>query len=89
MLVAGSGSPVGAEPVDSLGEEQAEQSEEESRDFEPEDAAGMNKGSPDGLAEPFGSSFCSFDRIFAASSVGRSILPDGLCCLRGAVAQHS
>ena len=46
-----SGSPVRAQAIGALNEEEAEEGEEEPGDLEPQDASSMNKGSPDGLAE--------------------------------------
>lgn len=80
------GSPVGPQTVDALDEEKAEEGEEESCDFEPEDAASVNKRAPDGLAKLFCSGLYSGGRVFATHGICRRVLPDGL---RGAVAQHS
>jgi len=89
MLVAGAGAPISAKTVHALGEEEAEEREKEPCNFEPEDAASVNEGSPDGLAELFGAFFCSFESAFAASGIGGSILPNVIRTLRGAIAQHS
>lgn len=88
-LMARSGSPVGAQTEDTLNKEKAEDGEEEACDFEPENASGVNEGSPDGLAESFCSLFYSSDSAFAARGVDGRVLADGLGGLGGAVAQHS
>lgn len=88
-VVMRAGSPVGPQTVDSLDEEKAEDGEEESCDFEPEDAASVNKGAPDGLAELFCSLLYPGYSVLAACGVCGRVLPHGLRSLRGAVAQHS
>lgn len=80
--MVGSGTPVGSQPVNSLDKEQAEDGEEESGDFEPEDAAGVDERSPYGFAKPF----CSFGCAFGARGVYGGVLLCGLRGLRGAVA---
>ncbi|MGC2606989.1 MAG: hypothetical protein WA419_15685 [Silvibacterium sp.] len=79
------GSPVGAQAVGALNEEKAEEGKEEPCDFEPEDAASVDKGSPYGLAD----FFCSGHGVFAARGIYGRVLPDGPGGLTGTVAQHS
>ncbi len=60
--VIGAGLPGGAEVVGVLSEKEGEEGEEEARDLEPEDSAGVGDGAYDGLAEVFRSSGESFYR---------------------------
>lgn len=83
-LVVGSAAPTGAQAIDALGKKEAEEGEEESGDFEPEDAARVDERSPDGLAELF----CSGRNVFAAPGVIWRVLPNDLPGLGGALAQH-
>ena len=78
-----------AEAPCALGEEYAEESEEESGDFKPEHAAGMSKGPPNGFAEIFcASSYCA-SCLGTAGGVGGSLLLHGMSGLRGAVTKDS
>lgn len=88
FLVVGAGVPVGAEAVYALNEEQSENREEQSRDLQPEDAAGVDKRSPDGFAEALAAAFDPDGGGFGAGGVDGRILANGLRCVDGAVAQH-
>ena len=64
----------GADGPQVLGEEQGEHGEEHACDFEPEDAAGMGKGVPQGGAE-VAAAACDFT---AAADKGAGLTADGL-----------
>ena len=79
-----------------LGEKEAEEGEEEASDFEPEDAACVSEGSPDGLAEFFCAAGDSAAAVGALLNIDGSLLPHsgslllhGMSGLRGAVADHA
>jgi hypothetical protein len=89
MLMVGAGSPGVAEPPGVLGEEEAEDGEEEAGNFEPENSASVGEGSPDGLAEFAGSTGDASASLGPALGIGRSILLHGMSGLRGAVAKYA
>ena len=85
-----------AQLVRILCEEQAEEGEEKARHFEPEDAAGVNEGSPDRLAKFFGPGRDGASTLGSQLSINRglllhrwSFLLHGMSGLRSAVADHS
>jgi hypothetical protein len=89
LVVVRAGSPVGTEAVGALNEEEAEDRKEESGDLEPEDAASVDKWAPDGFSKPFRTFLNSGDGVLGPLGVDGSVLPDGLCGLRGPITQHS
>lgn len=84
-----SGVPGVAQSPSVLCEEEAEDSEEEAGDFEPENSAGMGEGAPDRLAEYS----CATDGGAALLSPplygNGSLLVHGMSSLRGAVAENA
>jgi len=90
------GVPLMAQLVGILAEEEPEESKEEAGDFEPEDAAGVSEGSPDGLAESFGASGNGASPSGPLLSIGGSLPLDGrslllhrMSGLRGTVTDHA
>lgn len=88
-LVGGPSVPTGAQAIDALNKEKAEDCKEEPGDFKPEDAAGVDKRSPDGFAESFGSGLYSRGDVLGSCGVNWRILLDGLGGLGGTIAQHT
>lgn len=88
LLVVGAGAPVGAQPVGALNEEEAEEREEASCDFEPEDAAGVDERAPEGFAESLAAALEAGGGGLDARGVDGGVPPGGLRGMGGAVAQH-
>lgn len=87
--VIGSRLPGMTKLVDILGKEESKESEEESGDFKPEDAASMSEWSPDRLAEFAGAAGYGTALLGLPLDIGRGLLPHGMSALRGAIAQHA
>ena len=72
-----------------LDKEEAEDGEEHASDLEPQHAARVDEGPPDGFAEALGSASCSGSRLDAARDMSGGLLANGLRGLGSAVTQHS
>jgi hypothetical protein len=87
MSMLGTALPCAAHPIDALREEHSEESKEDPGNFQPENTAGMDKGSPESLAEALCASrrgAPGFLRLARSGSKTREWSRGSGACLAGA-----